>query len=117
MSADPDNVTIHDRSNLHDWHELRDSTLAAMTPAERETYNAAATEADIAMDLAQLVYDARTNAGLSQTELADRIGTNQATICQIEDSGGSHTTLTTLTRIAHATGQTPRVDIHPAVQH
>lgn len=99
-----------------DWHELLQFSLTTMTPAERAQHNAAAVEADIALDLAQLVYDARIQAGLSQAELAGRIGTRQATISQIEGGGGQLPSLTTLARIARATGQTLRLDIPPAIQ-
>lgn len=98
-----------------DWHELRESSLATMTPAERAEY-AAAVEADIALDIAQLVYDARIKAGLSKAELASRIGASQATICQVEGGGGELPTLTILARIARATGQAVQFDIPPAVR-
>lgn len=94
-----------------DWHELRESSLATMTPAERAEYAAAAVEADIALDIAQLVYDARIKAGLSKAELASRIGASQATICQVEGGGGELPTRTILARIARATGQAVQFDI------
>lgn len=109
MSDDP-NIT-NGRNSLTNWHELRESSLAAMTATERERYDAAAVEADVAMDLAQLVYDARIKAGLSQAELAIHVGASQATISKIEEGGGINTTLTTLTRIARATGQALQVDV------
>ncbi|MFE6508124.1 helix-turn-helix domain-containing protein [Nocardioides sp. NPDC057764] len=113
MSDEP-NIT-NSRNSLTNWHELRESSLAAMTATERERYDAAAVEADVAMDLAQLVYDARIKAGLSQAELASQVGANQATISQIEEGGGVNTTLATLTRIARATGQALQVNVPPAV--
>ena len=45
------------------WEHIRDEALAAMTAHEREEYNAAAIEADARLQLAELVYEARTAAG------------------------------------------------------
>ena len=60
------------------WEHIRDEALAAMSAHEREEYDAAAIEAEARLQLAELVYDARTAAGLSQTELARRAGTRQS---------------------------------------
>ena len=43
-------------------------------------------EARINAAVAQLIYDARTKAGLSQAELADKIGTKQSAISRLEDA-------------------------------
>lgn len=96
-----------------DWRLLRESTLAAMSPAERAEYDAAGAEADLALDLAQMVYNVRTAAGLSQTELAHRIGTNQDVIDEIE-GGGQIPTIATLVKVARATGHALQINI-PAV--
>jgi transcriptional regulator with XRE-family HTH domain len=45
----------------------------------------------------------RTSAGLTQTELARRIGTTQSSIARIE-GGGSLPTIDMLARLARATG-------------
>ena len=102
-----------DTADTVDWDEAREARLAAMSAAERAEYDAAAIEADLALDLAQLVYDARTAAGLSQTELARRMGTSQAAISQIE-GGGQVPTVATLARVARATGQPLQINL-PAV--
>lgn len=87
------------------WEQLRDGKLAAMVPEERDRYDAAAIEAEARLQLAELVYNARTAAGISQTELARRAGTRQAVISAIENGvqapGG-----VMLARIAHALGGT-----------
>ena len=53
-------------------------------------------------DVAQLIYDARTRAGLTQTELADLIGTSQPTIARLEDADYEGHSLGMLRRIAAA---------------
>jgi ribosome-binding protein aMBF1 (putative translation factor) len=45
-----------------------------------------AEEARVNAAVAQLIYDARTKAGLSQAQLAERIGTNQSVISRLEDA-------------------------------
>ena len=47
------------------------------------------TRAGVEQDLAlgQLIYDLRTEAGLSQRELAERIGTTQSVISRLEEGG------------------------------
>jgi len=87
------------------WEQVRDADLAAMTKAQRAEYDAAAVEADARMDLADLVYNARTEAGLSQTELARRAGTSQAVISAIENGAQAPGGIM-LSRIARALGGT-----------
>ena len=54
------------------------------------------------LDLAQLMYDLRTEAGLSQRELADRMGTTQSVISRLEEGGGAKNRIDTLARVATA---------------
>ena len=67
------------------WEQIRQESLAAMTETERAEYDAAAIEAEARLQLAELVYHARTAAGISQTELAQRAGTRQSVISAIEN--------------------------------
>lgn len=60
----------------------------------------AAVEQDL--DLGQLIYDLRTEAGLSQRELADRMGTTQSVISRLEEGGGAKNRIDTLARVATA---------------
>jgi ribosome-binding protein aMBF1 (putative translation factor) len=92
------------------WREARDEALAAMTPAERVAYDAAADEEELRLRLAELVYAARTGAGLTQTELARRVGTSQAVVSAIEN-GVQVPTVTMLWRISRGLGRTLRIDI------
>lgn len=62
----------------------------------------------LAGQLAELAYTLRTRAGLTQTELARRMGTTQSSIARIE-GGGSLPTLGMLARLARATGTSLRL--------
>ncbi len=87
------------------WEQVRDESLAAMSETERVEYDAAAIEAEARLQHAELVYNARTAAGLSQTELARRAGTRQSVISAIEN-GAQAPGGVMLARIAHALGGT-----------
>jgi ribosome-binding protein aMBF1 (putative translation factor) len=52
--------------------------------------------------VAQMIYDARTAAGLTQQQLADAVGTTQSVISQLEDADYQGHSLTMLRRIAKA---------------
>lgn len=64
----------------------------------------AETRAEVEHDLAlgQLIYDLRTEAGLSQRELAERMGTTQSVISRLEEGGGARNRIDTLARVATA---------------
>jgi ribosome-binding protein aMBF1 (putative translation factor) len=62
-------------------------------------------EARINAAVAQLIHEARAEAGLSQAELAERIGTRQSVISRLEDADYEGHSLTMLQRIAAALGQ------------
>lgn len=75
---------------------------AKYPPENQEEYDRAYAAATLAGELAELVYNVRTRAGLTQTELARRMGTTQSSIARIE-SGGSLPTIDMLARLARAT--------------
>ena len=52
--------------------------------------------------LGELIYELRTSAGLSQRELAERMGTTQSVISRLEEGGGGRPRLDTLARVATA---------------
>ena len=60
--------------------------------------------------VARMIYEARARAGLTQQQLADRIGTKQSVIARLEDADYEGHSLTMLQRIAAALGQ--RLEIH-----
>ncbi len=67
----------------------------------------AETRVGVEQDLAlgQLIYDLRTEAGLSQRELAERMGTTQSVISRLEEGGGARNRIDTLARVATALGR------------
>ena len=63
----------------------------------------AGVEQDLA--LGQLIYDLRIEVGLSQRELAERMGTTQSVISRLEEGGGARNRIDTLARVATALGR------------
>ena len=55
--------------------------------------------------IAQMIYDARTKAGLTQRQLAERIATKQSVIARLENADYSGHSLKMLQRIATALGR------------
>ena len=74
---------------------------------KQRTQPSAGARIGIEQDLAlgQLIYDMRTQASLSQRELAERMGTTQSVISRLEDGGGARNRLDTLARVASALGR------------
>lgn len=70
---------------------------------DRAAYDRAYADADLAGRLAEIVYRLRTGAGLTQTELARRMGTTQSAVARVE-GGGSTPTLDLLDRVGRALG-------------
>jgi ribosome-binding protein aMBF1 (putative translation factor) len=73
-------------------------------------------EARINAAVAQLIYAARNKAGLSQTELAGRIGTRQSVISRLEDADYEGHSLSMLHRIAAALGQYVEIRFLPTAK-
>jgi ribosome-binding protein aMBF1 (putative translation factor) len=59
-------------------------------------------EEAIKLEIAQLVYDAREAAGLTQAQLAKRVGTTRSVISRLEDADYRGHSLSMLQRIAKA---------------
>ncbi|MGW5648962.1 helix-turn-helix domain-containing protein [Saccharopolyspora sp. NPDC003752] len=70
---------------------------------DQEEYDESYAEASLAFELARLVYGLRTDAGLTQTELAKRMSTTQSSVARWE-SGGSLPTIDLLDRLGQAVG-------------
>jgi ribosome-binding protein aMBF1 (putative translation factor) len=85
-------------------------TKNALKILERVTGNSLAVRDEIAsarinFEVAQMIHDGRTKAGLSQRQLADLIGSKQPVIARLEDADYEGHSLTMLQRIAEALGQ------------
>ncbi len=70
-------------------------------------------EARVNLHIAQLIYDARTSARLTQQQLADLVGTKQSVIARLEDADYEGHSLTMLSRIARALHKTLEVRFAP----
>jgi DNA-binding XRE family transcriptional regulator len=70
---------------------------------------AALEEARANDEVARKIYELRTNAGLSQRQLAKLVGTTASVICLLEDADYGGHSLSMLRRIATAVNQ--RIDI------
>jgi ribosome-binding protein aMBF1 (putative translation factor) len=62
-------------------------------------------KAKINFEVAQMIYNARTEAGLSQHQLAELIGSKQPVVARLEDANYEGHSLTMLQRIAMALEQ------------
>lgn len=84
-------------ANYSRWDEVKKKRRAP----------AAVTRADVEHELAlgQLIYDLRTAVGLSQRELAERIGATQSVISRLEEGGGAKNRIDTLAHVAEALGR------------
>jgi ribosome-binding protein aMBF1 (putative translation factor) len=87
--------TTHDAVKiLHNRYVKDDAERKASVEVER-----------VNVEVARMIYDLRTEAGLTQAELADLVGTTQSVISRLEDSDYSGHSLSMLTRIAEALKQ------------
>ena len=85
-------------------------TKDAVRILERVTGAASAVRQGIAnarinLEVAQMIYDARTKAGLSQSALADLVGSRQSVIARLEDGDYRGHSLSMLQRIGNALDQ------------
>jgi transcriptional regulator with XRE-family HTH domain len=62
--------------------------------------------------LASQLIEARSRAGLTQAEVAQRMGTSQSSVASLE-SGAAKPSLSTLRRYANATGTTVKIKLEP----
>ena len=85
-------------------------------PEARAEYDAQAPEFELAREL----ITARTRAGLTQSELAERMGVSQPVVARIEGSIGSRKhapSLATLRKYADACGQRLVIRFEPKQEH
>jgi ribosome-binding protein aMBF1 (putative translation factor) len=93
--------------------ELKNRRLTTMTVSERAAFDATYEATRLAIDLGEQVRDAREAAGLSQRDLAARMGTSQAAVARLE-AGGAAATLTTIQRVATALDLRVTIDLATA---
>ena len=67
-------------------------------------------EAALQSSVAEQIYNARTNANLTQAGLAARIGSHQSVIARLEDADYQGHTLSMLRRIGQALGKTLTIE-------
>ena len=78
-------------------------------PGYREAYDRLGPE----FELSRSLIEARTRAGLTQAELAERMETTQSVVARLE-SGRARPSARTLEKIARATGTRLRISFDPA---
>lgn len=84
-------------TNRRGWPEVRRQRMAK--PAARKGYE----DARLAYELGRRLRELRDARGLSQRQLAERVGTTQSVIARLE-AGGTKPSLSTLERVASALG-------------
>lgn len=92
---------------MTEWPTLRDRLLA--DPAVRAEYEALADEFALVEELIK----ARAHSGLTQEEIARRMGTTQSVVARLE-SGRSMPSTRTLKKYAEATGTRLVIRFEPA---
>jgi predicted transcriptional regulator len=65
-------------------------------------------------EIARKIYDLRTKAGLTQQQLADRVGTSKSGICRLEDADYDGHSMSMLKRIAEALDKRIEIRFLPA---
>jgi DNA-binding XRE family transcriptional regulator len=98
MSSRQKEETIVEAGERH-YREWRDNLLA--DPEMRALYEEEAAKSDLWLQLVE----ARQAAGLTQAEMAKRLGVSQAQVSRIEKRGYDSYTLKTLRRYVEALGE------------
>jgi hypothetical protein len=88
---------------MSNYAERRQRLVTDLDPGDQAVFDDAYATAGLAMELAEMAYRARESAGLTQTELARRMGTTQSAIAAIE-AGARTPTVDLLERLARACG-------------
>jgi ribosome-binding protein aMBF1 (putative translation factor) len=96
-----------EKSKTSDAVKILDQMAGESSELERLTE-----EARVNAKVAQMIYDARQKAGLSQAELAEQIGTKQGVISRLEDADYEGHSLSMLLRVASALGKEISIEFH-----
>jgi transcriptional regulator with XRE-family HTH domain len=70
-------------------------------------------ESSINAQVSMIIYDIRKQAGLTQSQLAEAIGTTQSVIARLEDADYEGHSLSMLTRIASALNHKLEIKMSP----
>lgn len=89
--------------NLHQWKDLKKELMK--DPAFREEFDVLQPQ----YELAAQIIEARLKKGLSQSQLAEKIGTKQSAVARLE-SGEYNPSISILEKVANATDT--RLTIH-----
>lgn len=73
-------------------------------------------QADSELDIAEQIHQAREEAGLTQMQLAELIGTSQSVVARIEDPDYEGHSLTTLRKVAEALDLRFRIEFYKRPQ-
>ena len=110
-------VVLSDRSNTvkpKKFHtpasELLFNRYLAGDPQREQAYEDEVINAEIA----RKIYQLRTKAGITQQELAQRVGTSKSAICRLEDADYDGHSLSILKKIAAALGKRVEIRFLPA---
>jgi ribosome-binding protein aMBF1 (putative translation factor) len=68
------------------------------------------------IEIAEMIHQAREEAGLSQRQLAHRVGTTASVICRLEDGEYEGHSMAMLRRVAYALDKRVQVRFIPASQ-
>jgi ribosome-binding protein aMBF1 (putative translation factor) len=98
---------------MSSYSDRREQILAELGPEDQAAFDEAYAIAGLVMELAETVHRARETAGLTQAELARKMGTTQSAIASIE-SGARTPTVELLERLARACGQRLTISIAAA---
>ena len=82
----------------------------AGSPKREQEYE----EAVINAEIARKIYELRTKAGLTQQQLAVRVGTSKSAICRLEDADYEGHSLSILKRIAEALDKRVEIRFMPS---
>jgi DNA-binding transcriptional regulator YiaG len=95
------------------FRTARGQRQANLTDEQHQAYEQGYHDAGRAMDLAELVYAARTGAGLTQTQLAAAMGTSQSAVAAWENAARTPG-IDALERLASACGKRLHITITAA---
>ena len=79
-------------------------------PAREQVYE----EEVINAEIARRIYELRTKAGITQQELASRVGTSKSAICRLENADYDGHSLSMMKRIAEALDKRVEIRFVPA---